>query len=187
MDSRILILIVIAAIFVAAALFMIPYLRRKQRTELLQTRFGPEYDRTVHEIGTSRAEALLLEREKRVEHLSIRELTLDERGRFSTKWRLVQLHFVESPHQAVTEADQLVEQLMTTRGYPVAEFEQRAADISVGHPRVVDYYRVAHQIALRHRRGQATTEDLRKAILYYRSLFDYLLHAELVSHRKEVA
>jgi len=188
MDHRFLIAIVIAVIVLLAAWFMAGYFARRRRTELLQRRFGPEYERAVREIGTNRAEATLLEREKRVEKLSIRELTPDERERFITEWRLVQLRFVEAPHEAVIDADRLVEQLMATRGYPVTNFEQRAADISVDHPRVVDNYRAAHQIALRHRHGEATTEDLRKAILYYRSLFDDLLHTELVAtNRREVA
>src|SRR5262249_21923124 len=162
---------------------------RRRQTELLQSRFGPEYERTVRDLGTSRAEQTLLDRARRVEKLRIRELTADERGRFVTEWQLLQSRFVDAPHQAVTEADRLVDHLMVARGYPVTDFEQRAADISVDHPRVVDNYRAAHHIALRHRRGEATTEDLRKAVLCYRSLFDDLLQpeAEVIHHKKEVA
>jgi hypothetical protein len=147
---------------------------RKRRTEALQQRFGPEYQRAVREKG-ERAEAELLERQKRVEKLSIRELSSAERERFITDWRGVQSRFVDDPRAAVRDADELVTRLMQTRGYPMSDFEQRAADISVDHPRVVDNYRAAREIAIRQQRGQATTEDLRNAIIYYRSLFDELL------------
>jgi hypothetical protein len=153
---------------------------------LLQSRFGPEYERTVREVGTSRAEQTLLDRARRVENFHICELTADERERFIAEWRIAQSRIVDEPHQAVTQADRLVDQLILTRGYPVADFDQRAADISVDHPRVVDNYRAARQIALRHR-GEASTEELRRAILYYRSIFDDLLHDELADRRKEVA
>jgi FtsZ-interacting cell division protein ZipA len=179
--------IVIAAVFIMGLLFVAWIVSRRRRTELLQSRFGPEYERTVREIGTERAEANLIERKRRVEKLSLRELTAEERERFTTQWRALQSRFVDAPQEAMTEADRLVDQLMQARGYPVSDFEQRAADISVDHPRVVDNYRAARHIAFRYQRGDATTEDLRKAILYYRSLFDELLHDELVAHRKEVA
>jgi hypothetical protein len=190
MDPKII--IVIAAVVFVVAIAVAWYVARKRRTETLKSRFGPEYDRTVRDIGPKRAEADLLEREKRVEKFSIRELTADERERFVAEWRLVQTRFVDAPQEAVTTADKLVDRLMLARGYPVTDFEQRAADISVDHPVVVDNYRLAHQIALRHRRGEATTEDLRKAIIYYRSLFDDLLHEvsghrEVAGPRKEVA
>jgi hypothetical protein len=126
----------------------------------------------------------LLEREKRVKEFPIRELKADERERFVTEWRIVQSRFVDDPQGAVAEADLLVDGLMQARGYPTTDFEQRAADISVTHPRVVDNYRAAHQIAVRHREGQASTEDLRNAIIYYRSLFDDLLQT---GTKKEVA
>ena len=186
MDQKIT-YIIIAAVLIVGVLLVAWLVSRSHRTALLQNKFGPEYERAVREVGPSRAEADLLERQKRVEKLHLRELTAEERERFVTQWRALQTRFIDAPSQAVTEADRLVDQLMQARGYPVADFEQRAADISVDHPRVVDNYRAARQVALRHRRGEATTEDLRKAILYYRSLFDDLLHVELVSHRKEVA
>jgi len=186
MDHKVL-YIVIAAVFIMGLLLVAWVVTRRRRTELLQERFGPEYELIVRQIGTARAEADLLEREKRVEKLSLRELTSEERERFVTEWRAIQSRFVDAPEQAMSEADRLVDQLMQARGYPVADFEQRAADISVDHPRVVDNYRAARHIASRYQRGEATTEDLRKAILYYRSLFDDLLHTALPTHRKEVA
>jgi hypothetical protein len=169
----------IAAIVIAA--IVIGWIvARKRRTTALQHRFGPEYDRALREKGY-RAEAELLERQKRVEKFPIRELSAAERERFITDWRVVQSRFVDDPEGAVRDADELVTRLMQTRGYPMTNFEQRAADISVDHPRVVDNYRAAHEVAIRHERGQATTEDLRNAIIYYRSLFD-----ELISKPAEV-
>ena len=130
---------------------------------------------------------MLSEREKRVDRFQIRELAADEREKFVTEWRLVQSRFVDDPKRAVRDADQLVNQLMQSRGYPMSDFEQRAADISVDHPRVVDNYRAAHVIALRHQKGEASTEDLRNAIIYYRSLFDDLLQTQTTSGTREVA
>jgi hypothetical protein len=172
MDPKLLVLIVVAILVILAIAWMVV---RKQRTIRLQKRFGPEYDRTVRESGPQRAETVLLEREKRVHDFSIRELSAEEREGYQTEWRMVQSRFVDDPQRSVSEADALVDRLMQARGYPMTNFEQRAADISVTHPRVVDNYRAAHQIAVRHQQGQATTEDLRNAMIYYRSLFDELL------------
>ncbi len=183
MDAKQVIVVVVA---LAALLAIAWVLVRKQRTINLRKRFGPEYDRTVSESGPQRAESVLLEREKRVQKFSMRELSAEERERFLTEWRMVQSHFVDDPQAAVGEADLLVDRLMQARGYPTSDFDQRAADISVSHPGVVDNYRAAHQIALRHQQGQASTEDLRNAVIYYRSLFDELLQKGL-AHTKEVA
>jgi hypothetical protein len=180
----VIILVAIAAVVILLIAWAVI---RKQRTENLRKRFGPEYDRAVREVGTARADSMLLQREKRVEKFPIRELKADEREHFVSEWRMVQSHFVDDPQGAVTDADLLVDRLMQTRGYPMSDFEQRAADISVDHPRVVDNYRAAREIALRHRRGQATTEDLRTAIIYYRSLFDDLLQTTPIGHKMEVA
>ncbi len=182
MDPKIVVIVVVAAVIVLGVLWM---LMRRRRTALLKERFGPEYDRTLREHG-NRAESVLAEREKRVEKFPIRELAADERERFVTEWRAVQSRFVDAPNAAVGDADALVSRLMQTRGYPMSDFEQRAADLSVDHPRVVDNYRAAHEIALRHRSGQATTEDLRQAMIYYRSLFDDLLQP-ISDKKREVA
>lgn len=150
--------------------------RRRAATAGLRQRFGPEYERAVQQHGSERkAESKLADREKRVEKLKIRDLDPTERERFSGEWGLVQSRFVDYPKGAVTEADELVCSLMKTRGYPVADFDQRAADISVDHPRVVENYRSAHGTALRLGRGQASTEDLRTAMIHYRSLFEELV------------
>ena len=152
------------------------YLVQRRRTEELRARYGPEYSRTVSEAGDRRrAEAELLKRQERVEHLDIRPLTAEQRDRFLEQWRAVQAKFVDDPKGAVTDADRLVEEVMKTRGYPVADFDQRAADLSVHHPRVVENYRAARDIAIRHRRGEASTEDLRQAMVYNRELVQDLL------------
>lgn len=184
MDPKILVVAVVAVVVVLAIAWIVV---RKRRTEALQRRFGPEYERTVREHGPGRAESVLVEREKRVEKFPIRELAVDERERFMAEWRVVQSHFVDDPKGAVSDADALVSRLMQARGYPMSDFEQRAADISVDHPRVVDNYRAAHEIALRNWKGEASTEDLRNAIIYYRSLFDELLQTKPAGGKREVA
>lgn len=184
MDPKIVAIVVIVVI---AVLVIAWVALQKRRTEALRRRFGPEYDRSLREHGPGKAESVLAEREKRVEKFHMRDLAVDERERFITSWREVQARFVDDPNAAVADADQLVTRLMQARGYPMSDFEQRAADISVDHPRVVDNYRAAHEIAIRQRRGDATTEDLRNAVIYYRSLFDELLHTKTVRDTREVA
>lgn len=163
----------VVLIIIAVALYM---RKRKNTTAELRDRFGPEYQRAVLQHGSERkAEAKLADRETRVEMLKIRELDPTERERYMTQWQAAQSRFVDSPRGAVAEADELVSSLMQTRGYPVADFDQRAADISVDHPRVVENYRSAHGIAMRVGRGEANTEDLRTAMVHFRSLFDELV------------
>ncbi len=169
--------IVIAVILMAAAGIAISLSIRKRRTERLRTQFGgAEYTRAVREGGSRRkAEAALDNRAERVERLHIRPLAVGDRARFVESWGRVQARFVDSPGGAVTDADQLLGDVMSTRGYPMSDFEQRAADISVDHPLVLDNYRAAHQSALRQARGQASTEDLRQAMIHYRTLFEELV------------
>lgn len=170
------ILIAIVIILVAAGIAMWAYLRN--RSQKLQHRFGPEYDRAVRERGGRlRGEHVLEKREKRVEELHIRPLRPADQARFKEDWRQVQARFVDDPSIALSQADDLVGELMNLLGYPVVDFEQRAADISVDHPFVVENYRAAHAIALRHRRGVASTEDLRQAMVHYHTLFNDLLGA----------
>lgn len=183
MDPKIAIVIAVAVVVVLILAFVF---LRKRRTENLRKRFGPEYERTVHEIGPRRAESKLREREKRVEAFPIRPLSVSERQHFLAEWRAVQSRFVDDPRGAAEDADALVNKVMQERGYPMSDFEQRAADVSVDHPRVVDNYRAAHEIALRQKRGEASTEDLRSALIYYRSLFDELLDTTSTT-KKEVA
>lgn len=173
-------IIILAIVVIAIAVGVFFYLRR-QRSESLRKQFGPEYKRAVKEYGGERkAEAKLSEREKRVRKLDIRGLTRDEQNRFSDDWKKTQARFVDAPSPAVSEADGLVKELMLARRYPVGEFEQRAADISVDHPNVVNNYRTAHDIAERNKSGKATTEDLRQAMVHYRSLFEELLETTAV-------
>jgi len=169
--------IIIAIALVVVAGIAIWLFVRKRRTERLRAKFGgPEYARAVNEGGGRRqAEAGLDKRADRVESFHIRPLGPDDRARFVESWTRVQTRFVDSPGGAVTEADQLLGDVMSTRGYPVSDFEQRAADISVDYPLVLQNYRSAHEIALRQTRGQASTEELRQAMIHYRTLFDELV------------
>ena len=170
--------VVIVAILIVAALWVSTRQRsqKRQRSEKLRERFGPEYERTVAEKGdTGRAEGELTARQKRVSQLDIRPLTADEGRSFNDEWRAVQARFVDDPSTAVRDADALVGRVMEARGYPVGDFEQRSADVSVDHPTVVEHYRAAHDIALRHAQGQASTEDLRQAMVNYHALFIELL------------
>jgi len=184
-----MLIVLAAAVILVIGVFAWLYMRRRRNmTADLRRRFGPEYDRAVREHGSERkAEAKLADREKRVEDLKIRDLDPMEHERFSKQWQSVQSRFVDSPKGAVTEADDLVSSLMKTRGYPVSDFNQRAADISVDHPRVVENYRSAHEIALRVGKEEATTEDLRTAMIHYRSLFEELVQVPTTVARKEVA
>jgi ABC-type multidrug transport system fused ATPase/permease subunit len=186
MDPKLIALAVAVVLVIVVAIAL--YIRkRKNTTAELRDRFGPEYDRAVRQHGSERkAEAKLADRETRVDRLKIRDLDLAERERYLSQWQAVQSRFVDYPKGAVTEADELVCSLMQTRGYPVTDFDQRAADISVDHPRVVENYRSAHNIALRLGRGEASTEEMRTAMIHYRSLFDELVQAE-TSPDKRVA
>jgi hypothetical protein len=149
---------------------------QRNRSRALRARFGPEYERMLGEHGSRRtAEKELAQRQSRVDHLSLRPLPPDLRNRYAEAWTREQARFVDEPKAAVSEADHLVEEVMRERGYPVGAFDQQVADVSVDHPRVVENYRAAHEIAQRHERGQANTEDLRKAMVYYRDLFRELL------------
>jgi hypothetical protein len=171
------IVVVIAVVLAVAAGITILFFTRKRRTERLRTQFGgAEYTRAVEEGGSRRkAEAVLDQRADRVEGLPIRPLAPGDRVRFVESWGKVQARFVDGPGSAVTDADQLLGDVMSARGYPVSDFEQRAADISVDHPLVLENYRAAHQSALRQKSGQASTEDLRQAMIHYRTLFEELV------------
>jgi hypothetical protein len=182
-------LIALAAVIVIVAVAVWFYMRKRRGTTAdLRQKFGPEYDRAVLTHGSERkAEAKLADREKRIEKLNIRDLDSMEHERYSKQWLAVQSRFVDSPKGAVAEADDLVSSVMKARGYPVSDFDQRAADISVDHPRMVENYRSAHEIALRVGKDQATTEDLRTAMIHYRSLFEELVQVPVAVERKEVA
>jgi hypothetical protein len=151
-------------------------LMQRQRTNRLKKRFGTEYGRTIEQFGgRTKAESELAKREERVSGLRIVALSPAEADRFSKAWNVLQGRFVDNPKGVVAEADSLVRDLMLKRGYPMGDFERRAADISVDHPAVVSNYRAAQAIAVRDARGDANTEELRKAVVHYRTLFDELL------------
>jgi hypothetical protein len=183
MSSGTIVAIIVAALAVAIGVFL--YLQRR-RSKHLRSKFGPEYERLVDRYGDQRkAESDLSHREKRVEKLHIRDLTPGEANGFASAWHDEQARFVDSPREAVARVDRLVGELMKARGYPVSDFEQRAADISVDHPEVVENYRAAHDIATRDGHRRANTEELRQAMVHYRALFEHLLEPH-VQHSDEV-
>jgi hypothetical protein len=171
--------IAIAAVAAVVVLGVLWGAARTRRTRSLQDRFGREYDRTVEHAGDRReAERELRGREKRHEELELRPLAPEARDRYVEEWRMTQGRFVDDPKGAVTDADTLVQRVMNDRGYPVDDFEQRAADISVEHPELVEKYRTAHGIAQASERGEASTEDLRHSVRHYRALFVELLEVQ---------
>ncbi len=189
-DTRTLAAVIIIALIIVAVVVWL-YMRKRHQDELKE-RWGPEYRRAVEQAhgDEQRATASLEAREQRVKQLHVRPLGPSDREGFASAWHAVQARFVDDPKAAVEQADRLICDVMTARGYPMADFEQRAADISVDHPQVVDNYRKAHGIAQQTERGQASTEDLRKAMVYYRALFEDLLEtpeaARSEAERKEV-
>jgi hypothetical protein len=176
---------IIVLIVAVLAIAMVGWLFiQRERTRKLRRQFGPEYDRVIdQEKNARRAETVLGERQKRVEKYPIRILTQEERDRFAANWRMVQESFVDDPRKAVAQADLLVTDAMHTRGYPMSDFEQRAADLSVDHPAVVQDYRAAHDVAMRDAQGLASTEDLRKAMQHYRTLFEQVLDTHVLQHQ----
>jgi hypothetical protein len=183
MDTPVVIVLVVAVLAVIGVIGVAAWLYlKKRRSDGLRQSFGPEYDRAREEHPDQRsAERTLEERKERVEQLRIRALSPEERDQFAERWRSAQAQFVDDPAGATRVADMLIGEIMQARGYPVGDFEQRAADVSVDHPNVVEHYRAAHAIALRTDRGQAdtdATEDLRQAFVHFRALFDDLLEVE---------
>jgi FtsZ-interacting cell division protein ZipA len=179
MEAWQIVLIIAAAAVIVLAVLGIWLNSRRRRSSELRDRFGPEYQRTVREQGDrSRAERVLVERKERVEKLHIEPLSAEDRDRYVDHWERAQALFVDDPSRAVGEADDLIQQVMGRRGYPVTDFEQRAEDISVDHPDVVSNYREAHAIHLRNETGEAVTEDLRRAFVHYRELFAELLETD---------
>jgi len=177
--TLILVLLVIAAVGAVIYLYM-----RDRRTKQLRARFGPEYSRVINETGDRRkAEASLERRAERVKALAIHPLQPAESARFSTRWDDAQTEFVDNPRDAVSHADTLLEDVMKARGYPISDFDRRSADLSVHYPRMVQNYRTAHEIALKNRRGEAGTEDLRQAMICYRTLFNELTADTLPQQR----
>ena len=172
MDPNLLIIILVVLVVLLGGALLFQSYRSRQ----LRSRFGPEYEREVEAAGNRRkAEAELANRAKRVDNLNIRPLRNEDREQFIGRWQRVQAEFVDDPERSIAGADSLLGEVMAARGYPVSNFDQMAADVSVDHPKVVQNYRAGHAIAVRHQRGEANTEDLRQAMIHYRELF-----AELV-------
>jgi hypothetical protein len=171
------ILIAVAAVAIIAALAWGSM--KQRRTKQLQSQFGPEYDRTVESAENKReAESELAARKERREQIQVRPLSSSARERYTSQWHSVQAQFVDSPEAAVASADQLIQSVMADRGYPVDDFETRAADISVDHPQVVENYRQGHRLAENSAEGDGSTENLRQAMRHYRSLFDELVESD---------
>ncbi len=169
--------IIIAIIVVAVIIIAAMALARRNRSKSLQDRFGPEYERTVRESGGSReaAERELARRQERVKRMHIEELPAGAKARYTEEWRTVQTRFVDEPKTALVKADRLIANVMRDRGYQVDNFDQTVADLSADHPNVLQNYRTAHDITHRSETGEVTTEDLRQAMVQYRSLFDDLV------------
>ena len=174
MPAWVWVLIAIAVVAILAVVVWQALMRRQ--TGRLQEQFGPEYERTLGKADSKRdAEAELQAREERRQQIDVRPLSRAARDRYLQSWQEVQSQFVDDPRAAVASADSLIQSVMSDRGYPVEDFDQRASDLSVDHPEVISNYRAAHGISVANERGKASTEDLRTAMVHYRALFDDLL------------
>ncbi|MED5812175.1 hypothetical protein VST63_07355 [Mycolicibacterium sp. 050232] len=173
-----IVIVVVAVVIVLLAVVVVAAMMRQKRSERLREQFGPEYEHAVETAGGQRAaERELLARERKHNKLKIDELTPESRARYVEAWGVTQAGFVDSPSKSVGEADRLVTEVMRERGYPIDDFEQRAADISVDHPKVVEHYRAAHILHLAQEKGEIGTEAQREAIVHYRALFEQLVGA----------
>src|ERR1051325_7968255 len=169
--------IAVIAIAVLVIIGLIAFGARRRRSAELRDHFGREYDRTLEAAGSrARAEDALIARAEEVKQFDIRPLTAAERERYTGEWRRIEQRFVERPTTSVVEADELITDVMRTRGYPVSDFDKHAELLSVKHPKVVEHYRAGHDIIDRHGKESASTEDLRQAVLHYRALFDELVN-----------
>jgi hypothetical protein len=180
--STVFILVIVAFVLGALLALLVYRSYRDRQARRIREHFGPEYSRLSQEKGALAAERELARREERAAKFHIKPLPVDAKGPFVSRWQGVQSEFVDNPQESLAHADDLLGEVMSARGYPVKDFEQRAADLSVEHPVVVQHYHAAHEIALRLKDGQSTTEDLRQAMIHYRALFD-----ELVSGRPSQA
>jgi len=184
-------LILVAVIFLILGGVIAMVLMRVQRTKRLRERFGPEYERTINEIGDKRqAESELEARLAHVNTLNIRPLTAEEVNRFALEWQKTQTEFVDEPLTALQKADRLIREVMKTRGYPVEDFEQRAADISVDYPELVTDYRGLHLIAVKEKDDKVSTEEMRQAMVHGRALFENLIrqeaNAETIAEKEKI-
>ena len=178
--TYIIIAVVLILVLMGAVLW--PMMARRKRSDRLHGQFGSEYDHTVQTLGDEKkAQTELEERQKHVKALDIHPLSIKEHERYLADWAAVQSKFVDEPGQAIVDADRLIMEVMQLRAYPISDFEQRAADVSVSYPALVSNYRAARVIALKNEQHQADTEELRQAMIYYRSLFEELLEIEPVA------
>jgi hypothetical protein len=185
-DSDTLMMIGAAIVIVLLVLAIWAFAQRRKRVNL-RKRFGPEYQRTVEAVGADRADAVLRERAERVSRFELHKLSQEQATAFTREWRRIQSRFVDDPEGAVTEADLLVTQVMTARGYPLEDFDRRAADLSVDHPVVVENYRIARALAGRRQRGEVGTEEMRQAVVNYRALVDELLELDTHDGRRRAS
>jgi FtsZ-interacting cell division protein ZipA len=182
------VVLTIVGVLAVAALIAAYFYSRRRRSEALKEHFGPEYDRVVqHEKNIANAENILEFREKARQAFQVSPLSPTDQTAFAERWNTVQRQFVDDPPRAVTQADNLLSETLKARGYPVGSFDERAEIVSVDHPVLIQNYRAAHEIALRHAKGSATTEDLRQAMVHYRSLFDELLKDSVIEEDKREA
>lgn len=180
MNTTYIIIAVVLVLVITGAVLM-PIFARRKRSDRLHDQFGSEYDHTVQAFGDEqKAQTELEDRQKYVKALDIRPLSANEHKRYLADWAAVQSKFVDEPGQAIVEADRLIMEVMQTRAYPISDFDQRAADVSVSYPALVSNYRAARVIALKNQEHQADTEELRQAMIYYRSLFNELLVSDAV-------
>jgi hypothetical protein len=188
MDSTTMTIIIVAAIVAVAIIIVAALIQRRRRSRHLRSRFGTEYERAVDAEGSrGKAEAALRDRQRRVAHFDIRPLTPSARDGFVSNWMAIQSEFVDEPERALTRADGLLNEVMHARGYPVEDFEQRSADLSVDHAAVVQNYRAGRDIAVRQSRGQVSTEELRQAMVHYRALFEELVGRDEGAARRRVS
>jgi hypothetical protein len=179
-------IIVFVVVLVVLGVILAAIFAPRQRSKRYSAKYGSEYDRTVKSTGNAKkAQTEMDERKKHVDSLNVRPLSDGERERYLAEWKAVQAKFVDQPGQATVEADHLIQEVMKVRAYPVSDFEQRAADISVNYPDLVSNYRAAREIATKNEQHQASTDELRQAFIYYRSLFDELLRTETVAPEKK--
>ena len=179
------IFIAVVVILVIMGVIMAPIFAKRKRSDTFHDKFGTEYDRTVDNMGNEKkAQKELADRQKHVDTLNIRPLSVGERERYQGDWTAVQAKFVDQPGQATVEADHLIMEVMQLRNYPVSDFDQRAADISINYPELVSNYRLARAIAIKNEQHKADTEELRQALVYYRALFNELLITEEVVPEK---
>jgi hypothetical protein len=181
------IILIITIVVIFGAILGVGFFRRNKHTGQLHDTFGSEYDHTVETLGNEKkAQTELDNRQKHVQTLDIHPLSASQQEQYLTNWTAVQSKFVDEPGPAIMEADRLIMEVMQVRNYPISDFEQRAADISVGYPNLVGNYRAAREIALKNKQGLANTEEMRQAMIYYRSLFEELLKTEPVGVQEKI-